>query len=896
MPESSQKVIELEERLDRLVRTQIGFQAEVNSIRDELARLRGTAPPQTTKLPEPPVRPPMPPPPRPVSEPRPAVPPPNVGTQYTTQPHDNAATDKISSFISSYTESAMADLEKFIGENLISKIGILVLVIGVGIGAKYAIDNNLISPLMRIVLGYTIGAALLGLAAKLKPKYHNFSAVLLSGGMAVMYFITYFAYSAYQLIGQTSAFVLMVMFTVFTVFAALVYARQVVAHIGLVGAYTVPFLLSDDSGRYAVLFAYMAVLNLGILAISIWKHWKALFYTASAFTWLIFAGWFVSKYSAADHFYPALIFTGVFFAIFYATKIVHGVVHHQANDAETIASTIVTGVIFYSLCLAVATSSVGLTEYIVFFSFLATAALVILLTSYRYYGRVMIYLAYPFTWLIFGSWFVRHYDAEQHFALAAIASSVLFAVFYGATLVYRLVTDELGIGENAAMILTNSFIFYGAGYAVLDSREALRGYEGLFTVGHGAFHSLVSQVVSRLKPHAEDIIHFLTILILTFATIAVPIQFDGKVVTLIWSVEAALLFAFGRIKGLWTFENFSFPVMAFAVCSLLNDWVNVYFDRGAFSPDANRQPFLNGEFVTALVFVAAFAAIYAVNRDQRRTPAIPREFVRVFGLAVGAIGVAALYNMFRMEIGNYYQIRHVLAPTDADIGRFNYLWQLNYTMAFLAALTAVNIRKVRSEIVAFSGIGLSVISLFALVTAGMEVMHELRLSAVDSPAGWLNIAIRYVTYLFAAGLIVSLFTYSRSEVVKGRIGANVSTIVFDAILYLTGFIVASCELVNLMGQYRIPDATKLGLSILWGVYALMLIVIGIAKGKKYLRVAAIVILGVTLAKLFFYDVADLGTIPKTILFVSLGTLLLLISFLYNKYIDVIFGKGDSPVE
>ncbi|HSK12079.1 MAG TPA: hypothetical protein VK907_02635, partial [Phnomibacter sp.] len=43
------------------------------------------------------------------------------------------------------------DLEKFIGEDLISKIGIVILVIGVGIGTKYAIDHDLISPLTRIL-------------------------------------------------------------------------------------------------------------------------------------------------------------------------------------------------------------------------------------------------------------------------------------------------------------------------------------------------------------------------------------------------------------------------------------------------------------------------------------------------------------------------------------------------------------------------------------------------------------------------------------------------------------------------------------------------------------------------------------------------------------------------
>ena len=76
-------------------------------------------------------------------------------------------------------------------ENLINKIGIIVLIIGVGIGAKYAIDNELISPLTRIILGYLVGAGLLGFAIRLQKKYENFSAVLLSGSMAIFYFITY---------------------------------------------------------------------------------------------------------------------------------------------------------------------------------------------------------------------------------------------------------------------------------------------------------------------------------------------------------------------------------------------------------------------------------------------------------------------------------------------------------------------------------------------------------------------------------------------------------------------------------------------------------------------------------------------------------------------------------
>ena len=84
-----------------------------------------------------------------------------------------------------------SDLEKIIGESWINKIGILIVVIGVAIGAKYSIENELISPLTRIILGYLVGIGLLGFGIKLKPKFEGYSAVLVSGAISIFYFITY---------------------------------------------------------------------------------------------------------------------------------------------------------------------------------------------------------------------------------------------------------------------------------------------------------------------------------------------------------------------------------------------------------------------------------------------------------------------------------------------------------------------------------------------------------------------------------------------------------------------------------------------------------------------------------------------------------------------------------
>jgi uncharacterized membrane protein len=205
--------------------------------------------------------------------------------------------------------------------------------------------------------------------------------------------------------------------------------------------------------------------------------------------------------------------------------------------------------------------------------------------------------------------------------------------------------------------------------------------------------------------------------------------------------------------------------------------------------------------------------------------------------------------------------------------------------------------KFRSKVLAVANIALGVLSLAVFSTLGMVLFDALRRSYTSDPGianpDPINIAIRYISYAFAAGLIYALYKYSRDPITIELAPESTRIYAFEAVAYAFVFIAASCELINVMAQLRIGDATKLGLSIFWGVYALVLIIIGIAWDKKHLRIAAIVLLGVTLTKLFFYDISDLPTIPKTILFVTLGITLLVISFLYNKYKAVIFRTREG---
>src|SRR4030095_11403461 len=88
-------------------------------------------------------------------------------------------------------------LENFIGLRLIHFVGIVVFVMGLSIGVKYAIDRQLISEIARIILAYAAGMLLLILSSRLKKTYQLFSSILFSGAMASMYFTTYAAFVYY---------------------------------------------------------------------------------------------------------------------------------------------------------------------------------------------------------------------------------------------------------------------------------------------------------------------------------------------------------------------------------------------------------------------------------------------------------------------------------------------------------------------------------------------------------------------------------------------------------------------------------------------------------------------------------------------------------------------------
>ena len=178
-------------------------------------------------------------------------------------------------------------LENFVGLKLIQVAGIVVLVAGLAIGVKYAIDKEMISETARIGLAYLAGVILFFLSHRLRGSYTTLSAILFSGAMASAYFTTYAAFGYYQLLSAPVAFAVMIIITAFTTYQAIRYEKQQIAILGMVGAYGIPFFISTHNERIALLFTYMLVINAGVLYLAFRRRWRVMTMLALCCSWIM---------------------------------------------------------------------------------------------------------------------------------------------------------------------------------------------------------------------------------------------------------------------------------------------------------------------------------------------------------------------------------------------------------------------------------------------------------------------------------------------------------------------------------------------------------------------------------------------------------------------------------
>jgi uncharacterized membrane protein len=184
--------------------------------------------------------------------------------------------------------------EQFMGVKGFAWIGGFALFLGVVFFIKYAFDQNLISPELRMGIGFFVGLCLLvGGVVMSRKNLSALSQTLCATGVLVLYAVTFSCRALYHFpfFGAVPTFLLMALITVAAFLIAVRLNAMVVAILGMLGGFLTPVLISTGQDNPLGLFGYIAVLDTGLLLVALNRRWDFLATLAATGTAFMEMAW-----------------------------------------------------------------------------------------------------------------------------------------------------------------------------------------------------------------------------------------------------------------------------------------------------------------------------------------------------------------------------------------------------------------------------------------------------------------------------------------------------------------------------------------------------------------------------------------------------------------------------
>jgi uncharacterized membrane protein len=164
----------------------------------------------------------------------------------------------------------------FFGGNLVVRVGVLVLLVGVVLLLRLLSDYIEIPITVKLIGIGIIGLGLAALGLKLAKNRFAYGITLQGAGLAIAYLTTFFAYSVYQVLSSVPSFMGLGILSAITIGLAVRQNALPLALLALSGGFFAPILTSSDIGNLVVLFSYYLLLNVTIAIIAHYRTWKML--------------------------------------------------------------------------------------------------------------------------------------------------------------------------------------------------------------------------------------------------------------------------------------------------------------------------------------------------------------------------------------------------------------------------------------------------------------------------------------------------------------------------------------------------------------------------------------------------------------------------------------------
>jgi uncharacterized membrane protein len=201
--------------------------------------------------------------------------------------------------------------------NLVAKLGLVILFIGIAFLLKYVAATITIPIELRLGAVVLVDLGLLGWGWRLRSKRREIGLPVQGTAIAILMLVIFSAFQRYTLIPAEFAFALLVSLTVFTCLLAILQEAPWLAAFGITGGFSCPLLLSTGEGNYIALFSYYAMLNVGVFVLAFKRSWHQLNLLGFVFTFGVGGAWGGLQYTA-DNYASAQAFLIFFFLCYSA--------------------------------------------------------------------------------------------------------------------------------------------------------------------------------------------------------------------------------------------------------------------------------------------------------------------------------------------------------------------------------------------------------------------------------------------------------------------------------------------------------------------------------------------------------------------------------------------------
>ena len=451
-------------------------------------------------------------------------------------------------------------------------------------------------------------------------------------------------------------------------------------------------------------------------------------------------------------------------------------------------------------------------------------------------------------------------ELDPSTGLALLGASAIFLIFVGATVAFNLIWKRAGQNFDLALVTLNAAAYYGFSYDLISG--AYDSWLGGFTVALAAFHALLAFACRLRGAEQFNLSVFAAGLATVFAVIAAPIALGGPWISIAWGLEGLVLVWMSFPVKMRELRWFGYVMFAVSAIWLI----------AADTPAALREdltPFYN-EYLLTFAAAVLFPALAGWILHLRRGEMDPREHAAIPAFALRSAIFAA-----------------VLVPTQVD-GVWIAVGWLAESMFLLWLSHPIRTREIRW--LAFALLAATIVRLLGWDTFDIDLERFIPV------LNWRFLA-------FVAGIATLYWAawleYRRGPNMPFAISDVEKKAAFPALLALASLAtlwLLAAEIIAAADSGRFdlsPEVAEnlasMGLSLLWAVYAAVLIALGVARRWRWVRIAGLALLAAPVVKLFAFDSRLLEQEFRVIAFLVLGLLLVAGGLLYQRYSRVLRG-------